>query len=205
MKKHPANEILNIGAELLQPGAHSKHSAITNVDPLGVIERFTFADVAREAVLWAALVRRHELEPGDRVVVLAGPAWEWRCALLGVLYAGGVAVPCPESARAAALQEIAGHAGATLVVAIPARTDLAERDGLRVASAEQLETVDPAEAMAYPPHRSMPSDLGLIFYTRTATDLQGTMHTHASLIAQADAGDQWLGIREGERVWCSAV
>ena len=85
MSKGSPQEFVNIGAQLLQPGEHSKRCAITNVDPLGVIERFTFADVAREAALWASLVRRHELRPGDRVVVLAGPAWEWRCALLGVL------------------------------------------------------------------------------------------------------------------------
>jgi acyl-CoA synthetase (AMP-forming)/AMP-acid ligase II len=204
-QERPPLEYANVGAYLREAVAESKRYAITHLDSVGVIERFTSADVAGAVAHWAQLVREQGLEPGDRVVVLAGPAWEWRCALLGVLYAGGVAVPCPESAPAAALQEIAAHAGATLVVAIPPRPDLADQDGPRAVSAELLETVDPAEALAQPPHRSMPSDAGLILYTRTATGLQGTMHRHASLIAQADAGDHWLGIREGERVWCSAV
>jgi acyl-CoA synthetase (AMP-forming)/AMP-acid ligase II len=118
MSKGSPQEFVNIGAQLLQRGEHSKRCAITNVDPLGVIERFTFADVAREAALWASLVRRHELRPGDRVVVLAGPAWEWRCALLGVLYAGGVGVPCPDSISTDELRAIAADAEASLIVSI---------------------------------------------------------------------------------------
>ena len=87
----------NIEVHLLEPRLESKHHAVTNVDPIGVIEHFTFADVAREAGRWAHLLRANGLQPGDRVLVLAGREWGWRCALLGVLRAGGVAVPCPAS------------------------------------------------------------------------------------------------------------
>jgi AMP-binding enzyme len=205
MKKHPANEILNIGAELLQPGAHSKHSAITNVDPLGVIERFTFADVAREAVRWAALVRRHELQPGERVVVLAGPAWEWRCALLGVLYAGGVAVPCPDSASVEELQAITADSGAKLLVSVRERPDLVAREEPRALTGQHLETVDERVARSQPPHPTSPNDGALILYTGTAGGLRGAVHTHASLAAQANSGEHWLGVSEDERVWCTAT
>jgi hypothetical protein len=205
MKKQPTHEVENIGAQLLQPGAHSKHSAITNVDPLGVIERFTFADVAREGALWASLVRRHELQPGERVVVLAGPAWEWRCALLGVLYAGGVAVPTPDSASVAELRAIAADARARLVVSIPARPDLVEQEGPRALTGEQLETIDEREARSQPPHPTLPNDGALILYARTAKRLRGAVHTHASLAAQADSGEHWLGVGEDARVWCTAT
>jgi acyl-CoA synthetase (AMP-forming)/AMP-acid ligase II len=198
-------EFGNIGARLAEAVAQSKRYAITRVDSVGVIERFVSADVAGEVPLWAQLMREQGLEPGDRVLVLAGRAWEWRCALLGVLYAGGVAVPCPESTPVAELRAIAEHARATLFVSIPARPDLVEQDGAGVLSADQLDTVDAAKALAQPPHPSLPGDVGLILYARNATGLQGTVHTHASLIAQADAADHWLGIREGERVWGTAA
>ena len=197
-------EFANVGAQLAEAVAQSKRYAITRVDSVGVIERFVSADVAGEVPLWAELMREKGLEPGDRVLVLAGRAWEWRSALLGVLYAGGVAVPCAESTSAAELRALAAHTGAALVVSIPARPDLAERDGPPVLSADELDTVDAAKALAQPPHPSMPGDAGLILYARGATGLQGAVHTHASLIAHADAGDQWLGIREGERVWSTA-
>jgi len=198
-------EFANLGAQLAEALAQSKRYAITRVDSVGVIERYVSADVAGEVPLWAQLMREKGLEAGDRVLVLAGRAWEWRCALLGILYAGGVAVPCPESSSEAELRAIATHAGAALVVSIPARPDLVEQDGASVLSADELDTVDAAKALAQPPHPSMPGDAGLILYTRSATGLQGTVHTQASLIAQSDAGDHWLGIREGERVWCTAA
>src|SRR5262249_4630127 len=153
MKKEPAHEFTKLGAQLLQPGAHSKHTAITNVDPLGVIERFTFSDVARRAALWTSLVRQNELRPGDRVVVLAGPAWEWRCALLGVLYAGGVAVPCADTASAAEGEAIAADAGARLVISIPARPDLVGGDGPPGLTGEQPEAIDEPGAMRQAPPR----------------------------------------------------
>src|SRR5262245_891153 len=205
MKKEPAHQFINIGAQLLQPGAHSKHTAITNVDPLGVIERFTFSDVARRAALWTSLVRQNELRPGDRVVVLAGPAWEWRCALLGVLYAGGVAVPCADTASAAEVEAIAADAGARLVVSIPARPDLVGGDLSRALTGEQLEAIDERGAMRQPPHPTLPNDGALILYARTAEKLRGAVHTHASLAAQADSGEHWLGVGEDERVLCTAT
>jgi acyl-CoA synthetase (AMP-forming)/AMP-acid ligase II len=205
MSKGSPQKFVNIGAQLLQPGEHSKRCAITNVDPLGVIERFTFADVAREAALWASLVRRHELRPGARVVVLAGPAWEWRCALLGVLYAGGVGVPCPESVSTDELQAIAADAEASLIVSIQARPDFVDREGPRALTAEELETVDQTVATRQPPHQSLPADSALILYARTAGGLRGAVHTHGSLVAQADSGEHWLGVGEDERVWSTAT
>src|SRR4026209_21801 len=137
MSKGLPQEFVNIGAQLLQRGEHSKRCAITNVDPLGVCERCAFADVAREATLWASLVRGHELRPGDRVVVLAGPAWEWRCALLGVLYAGGVAVPCPDSASVEELRAITADSEAKLVCSVRERPDLVEREEPRALTGQQ--------------------------------------------------------------------
>jgi len=205
MSKGSPQEFVNIGAQLLQRGEHSKRCAITHVDPLGVIERFTFADVAREAALWASVVRRHELRPGDRVVVLAGPAWEWRCALLGVLYAGGVGVPCPESVSTDELQAVAADAEASLIVSIQARADFVDRDGPQVLTAEELEMVDQTVATRQPPHQSLPADSALILYARTAGGLRGVVHTHGSLVAQADSGEHWLGVGEDERVWSTAT
>jgi acyl-CoA synthetase (AMP-forming)/AMP-acid ligase II len=199
-----ALEFANVGTHLLQPVALSKRCAITNVDPVGVIERFTFADVARDVAQWAHLVREKGLQTGDRVLVLAGSAWEWRSALLGVLHAGGVAVPCPTSFSMAELRSIAADAGSTLVVSIRPRPDLVDLDGALALSAEELESVDASEALAQAPHQSKPGDVGLILYAPSATGLRGAMHAHASLIAQADAGEHWLGIGEDERVWCTA-
>src|SRR6476660_801412 len=72
-------------------------------------------------------------------------------------------------------------------------------------SADDLETVDLAKALAQPPHESVPNDVALILYPGNAKDLHGAMHTHASLMAQAEGGEHWLGVREDEAVWCTAA
>jgi acyl-CoA synthetase (AMP-forming)/AMP-acid ligase II len=204
MPHEEAPEFANVTARLLKPVAQSRRNAITNVDPLGVIERFSFANVASEATEWAQLVRENGLQPDDRVVVLAGPEWEWRCALLGVLLAGGVGVPCQASGSEAEIQAIAADAGAKLLVSVPARPELVKRAGPSLLSADERENVDRAKALAHPPHPSTPQDVGLVLYPPNAANLPGVVHTHGSLIAQAEGGEHWLGIGEDERVWSSA-
>ena len=163
MRQDEPLEFANAGALVAEAVAQSKRYAITQLDPTGVIQRFVSADVAGEVPLWAQLMREQGLEPGDRAVVLAGRDWEWRCALLGVLYAGGVAVPCPESTPAAELRAIEADAGAAFVVSIPARPDLVDQGGPRVVSAGSARDGRGGESVGSPPtfadargHRSHP-------------------------------------------------
>jgi hypothetical protein len=195
----------NVEVHLLEPRLESKHHAVTNVDAVGVIEHFTFADVAREAGCWAHLLRVNGLQPGDRVLVLAGRKWAWRCALLGVLRAGGVAVPCPASLPLEEIRTIAASAGAGHLISIPARPDLAEADGLALLDADGVDAIDASRAWQEPAHESLGDDVALVLYARRADGLRGVMHTHGSLIAQADAGSHWLGVGEDEPVWCTAA
>jgi hypothetical protein len=195
----------NVEVHLLEPRLESRHHAVTNVDPIGVIEHFTFADVAREVGRWAHLLRVSRLQPGDRVVVLAGREWAWRCALLGVLRAGGVAVPCPASLPVEEIRAIAASAGAGHLISIPAQPDLAGADGIAVLDADGIDSIDASGALQEPAHESLRDDVALVLYARRADGLRGAMHTHASLIAQADAGTHWLGVGEGEPVWCTAA
>ena len=195
----------NLEVHLLEPRRESKHHAVTNVDPIGVIEHFTFADVAREAGRWAHLLRANGLQPGDRVLVLAGREWAWRCALLGVLRAGGVAVPCPSSLPAEEIRAIAASAGAGHLISIPARPDLVESEGFAVLDADGVDAIDASTASREPAHESLRDDVALVLYARRADGLRGAMHTHASLIAQADGGTHWLGVGEDEPIWCTAA
>ena len=193
----------NVEVHLLETRLESKHHAVTNVDSVGVIEHFTFADVAREAGRWAHVLRANGHQPGDRVLVLAGREWAWRCALLGVLRAGGVAVPCPATLPVEEIRAIAAGAGAGHLISIPARGDLAEADGLVVLDADGVDAIDASTALREPAHESRRDDVALVLYGRDG--LRGAMHTHASLIAQADAGTHWLGVGENEPVWCTAA
>src|ERR1043166_6963551 len=158
----------NLEVHLLEPRRESKHHAVTNVDPIGVIEHFTFADVAREAGRWAHLLRANGLQPGDRVLVLAGREWAWRCALLGVLRAGGVAVPCPASLPVEEIRAIAADAGAGHLISIAARPDLAEAEGLTVWEADGIDAIDASRASREPAHESRRDYVALVLYARGA-------------------------------------
>src|SRR5512133_3888875 len=171
----------NVEVHLLERRLESKHHAVTNVDPVGVIEHFTFADVAHEVGRWAHLLRANALQPGDRVLVLAGREWAWRCALLGVLRAGGVAVPCPAALPSEDIRAIAADAGAGHLISIPARPDLAEAEGLAVLEADGIDAIDASRALREPAHESLRDDVALVLYARGADGLRGAMHTHASL------------------------
>ena len=200
-----ASAFANVQVHLLEPRLGSTQHAVTNVDPIGVIEHFTFADVARATGRWAHLLRVNGLEPGDRVLVLAGREWGWRAALLGVLRAGGVAVPCPASLPGDEIWAIAASAGAGHLISIPARPDLAEAERPAVLDADGVDAIDASRALLEPAHESLGDDVALVLYARRAGRLRGAMHTHASLIAQADAARHWLGVGEDESVWCTAV
>ena len=90
--------------------------ALRFVDDQGVIDRRTFDDVAAAAGQWAAFLRARGLVPGDRVLVLLGPTAVWPAVLLGVLKAGGVAVPCPAGISNDELELRLGQSGARLLV-----------------------------------------------------------------------------------------
>jgi acyl-coenzyme A synthetase/AMP-(fatty) acid ligase len=203
-RHEPPPEFANVGFQLLETVAQSRGYAITNVDSLGVIERFTFAEIMRETAQWAQLLREKGLQPGDRVVIVTGREWGWRCALLGAMRAGGVAVPCPASLPLREIGAVAAHAGASFLVALRPRPDLVELDGHVALTAVDLDDVDPSRALQQPPHRTEARDIALILYAWRGLDLSGTMHSHASLLAQADAGEHWLGIGADERIWATA-
>jgi acetyl-CoA synthetase len=193
-------ELTNVAVRLMEAFPQGNHYALAHVDPLGVIEPLRFADVEREIARWTDLLREQGVKPGDRVVVLAGRDRQWRCALLGVLQLGGVAVPCPASTPVAEIRTIATRARAVLFASARARPDLAEPAGIPVLAADEPDPYAASSTAARPPHMALPDDVALILYARDASGLHGAMHTHASLLAQAEAGEYWLGVREDERV-----
>jgi hypothetical protein len=167
------------------------------VDSLGVIEHVRYVELAVHARRWADLLRLHGVRPGDRVVVLAGFDRVWGASLFGVMETGAVAVPC----RAHALDEIraiADEAGAAILISATARPELMHGEGLLVLSGDRLPPPRTPDEETYVP---MPDDPALLLYAADAEGLRGALHTHASVLAHADAGARWLGLTAGERIW----
>jgi hypothetical protein len=194
------NEFANAAVQLLGTVEQGKHYGLAHVDPLGVIERFRFVDLARESARWAHLLRVNDLEAGARVVVLADRDRHWRTAVLGVLEAGGVAVPRPGSTPARELRATVTETGATIVLSPRPRPELPSL-GVRVFSTADLDLRDAATAALEMPYTVLDDDPALILDGRNGL----VVHSHAAVLAQAVAGGSQLSIAAGERVWCTSA
>jgi acyl-CoA synthetase (AMP-forming)/AMP-acid ligase II len=206
-RKHPSGERVgdrvNAGAALLDDATGRGGTyALTYIDSVGVIERASFVDVGYRALQWRHLLGGRGFEPGDRVVVLAGRDREWRSALLGALQAGGVVVPCAASTPVEELSAVGEHVGGKRIFYASARPrpDLEDEVRGQVLATREL---DPRGAVqgAPPPHVSDSRDAALVFCTRRADGLHSETHSHASLLAQAETGESWLGAGPRQRVW----
>jgi len=190
---------VNAAVQIVRSAIQNGRYALAYVDAVEVIERHRFVEIAHEAGLWAELLRRLGLEPGSRVIVLAGCDRHWRSALLGVLHAGGVALPCPASTSPADLRFLAVEGRAVGVVSASPRPELVELLGMPVLWPGDL---DPSQRRVTPrAHDTTPDDFGLILYRPDGAGFRGEAHTHESLLDQASATARLLRIRRGDSFW----
>ena len=193
--------VTNAALELFRISTKNGRYAFTYIDSSGVIEHHRFVEVAQEAAQWAHLMRRHGLELGERIIVLAGRDRHWRSALLGVVEAGGVAVPCPASTPIAQIRSLAAASRAVRALSALPRPDLAATAGTGVLCARDLEPRQTAYAHADVAYPTRPEDFAVIVNGHDGADFRGAAYTHNALLEQASSGARRLGVREGECVW----
>ncbi len=195
----------NLARDLVERlGGGGERTALSFVDELGVIERLTFADVARTAARWAGLLRERGIVPGERVAVVAGPDAAWRTALLGVLEASAVAVPIPGSLSPDEQLARIRQCGAGVVLSAVPLPELDE-EGLLVLVVGEISKDLKAQPTAIERLETEARDVALVLHDHGPAGLRGVTHTHGSLLAQALAGEHWLGVGAGARVWCTAI
>ena len=159
----------------------------------------TWADVTA-ATLWAEVSAAAKgllslgIEPGDRVVLLAGTRWEWTVLDYAIWCAGGVSVPVYQSSSAEQLGQIIADAGAQL--ALVETAVLADRVRSAASGVELLVIDDGALASLAASGASVSDtdlearrtslgrdDLATLVYTSGTTGQpKGCMLTHGSLM-----------------------
>ncbi len=185
--------------------------AVTHVDSDGVIQRFTFAEVAGKAAQWTGLLAARGASPGDRVLVALGKEPAWLHVMLACLKSGLIAVPCSDLLEAAALEARASHCGARLAVVNARSTGGVRGIDPRVLPGGAILDVDqvgdelsrlPVVAATFAAPAVAPA---LILYTSgTTRDPRGATHTHAYTFAQRVQAASWLDAQPGDLVWCTA-
>ncbi len=184
-----------------------KRRALTYLGKDGVIEPRSFFLIAEGAARWATVLRENGVEPGDRILVLAGKTPDWLEVMLAALKVGAVGVPCPETMSASALGIRISVSQAKLVVAGEASRD----EIARIAEGPTAVYIEETRARASslpdeaPTHDTGVRDPAFILTTSgAASGPRGVVHTHGATFAARLAAEHWLDAGPHDAVWCTA-
>jgi malonyl-CoA/methylmalonyl-CoA synthetase len=172
-------------------GAHAERTAITHRG-----RSYTFSEVDRWAKRCAAWLRGLGVEKGERVALAASEKLPFLAAHLGVLYAGGIALPVNPRMTRDEMRYVLSDSGARVAVVGEESKPVVE--GLRHELPELRAMVDasgvweaPDVPWTEPSHA--PDDPCLILYSSGTTGRpKGVVHSQANLAASLHAlGSCW--------------
>jgi long-chain acyl-CoA synthetase len=188
---------VNLGAALVQ-GASTTPDRAALVAP----EQMSYRELAaRSGRLGARLAT--QVEPGDRVVVLAGNEAAFVIAYLATLIAGAVAVPVNGTSPSLELARELTVVEPRLVVASPGYADLGRRACAQCSAEVPLFVFDPNVLDELPAEPLAPVERGdddlavLLFTAGTAGAPKPAMLTHGSLLANLAQMQAHPGLRVG--------
>jgi acyl-coenzyme A synthetase/AMP-(fatty) acid ligase len=123
---------------------------------------------------------------GDVVLVQLGKRLEWLVAMRALWRLGAVSLPCPELLTDGDIADRMARSGAVRTVLEPAELPLA--DGT-------------------PPTPALTDDgpAFLLFTSGTEGGPKGALHRRGYAEANRLQAERWMGVRPGDRVWCTAA
>ncbi len=158
--------------------------------------RATYAELDAAADGFAATLRDAGVTRGDRVLIVLPNRYEAAVAVYGVLRAGAAISPLNPTIKAEKLGYVAADSGAAAIVADASTRAVCEGTGVPVVE------VGGAGPAAAPP---LDFDLAAVIYTSGSTgEPKGVVLTHRNMTFAADAIVEYLGLRAGDRVLCTA-
>lgn len=111
--------------------ARGQATAVHAFDEAGS-RKFTYEQLSAEIRRAAADLERRGLGAGDMALICAPNTPEWVIAYLGVVYAGGVAIPLDYQASAAYLETVLEHARPRLVLTTRKRASEVDEDAASI-------------------------------------------------------------------------
>ena len=164
----------------------------------------TYAQLDQSAHRLAARLRRHGIEPTDRVALLTSPGPDTVVGLLGVLHAGAAWVPLDSAHPSQRLAGQVARAGVTAVVCHGSTRAVAERLGeLVVIDLDAPPTDEPLADGTDPVVR--PQDVAYIIFTSGTTGRpKGVPITQSAMTAYLDWAISTFEYRAADRMTATA-
>jgi len=123
---------------------------------------------------------------GDVVAVQLPKGVLWLAVLRALWQLGAVSLPCPELLSQTEVADRVERSGAML--ALLAEDDVPQADG------------------TLPRHQGSPEDPAFLLFTSgTEGGPKGALHRRSYVEANRLQSERWMGVRAGDRVWCTAA
>src|SRR5437588_1829483 len=183
------------------------------------LESHTYAELRSMAEAVAGWLVQRGFEAGSRIAILADNHPRWLAAYLGIIAAGGTAVPLDTAYHADQVAKLLRDSGTSLLICDQKHlevateaiadseigllvTDSVERGAQASAGASvapksiaDLDSIFAQPSINFTPVSRAPDDVASLLYTSgTTADPKGVMLTHANLLAEAEAVFAWAHI-----------
>ncbi len=188
------------------------------------VESHTYAELRGMAESLGAWLVTHGIEPGARVAILADNHPRWVAAYLGIIAAGGTAVPLDTAYHPDQVAKLLKDSGSSLLVCDHKHVETAREaiSGSKIEliltdsrlrpegqppaavptqAASDFDNIFAQQSESFRPVARQPDDLASLLYTSgTTADPKGVMLTHANLLGEAEAVFAWAHIGPGDAV-----
>src|ERR1700688_3605584 len=175
-------------------------------------QEHNYGELQQSSAKVAHLLTSSGLQQGDRVLLIAENSLFWVASYLGILRAGLVCVPLPNSVLASDLDHILGTTGAQVIFAQArfAATKscslknlkwIVDREVSSTPSALTFSTVTGAATHHSPSVKTAPDQLAALMFTSGSTGKpRGVMVSHRNIIANTESIVEYLSLNENDRM-----